>query len=216
MPLILNEDDVHALQAVESPFSGWVRDSTNSPPWARCEAPGRARRPPRPPSASSRGRDLGDPQKQPPLSFQGEPPPLHPTRRFKRRDRQGWREVGVEGSVPTHFPGETSQTGHFHDLPRGRLFRLPLEPRVSFPTGTRDLRSPFPMPMRGGGGGGGQPPRVSAGRRSGTPSSSAAAGRSASPRPLPRGLRGARSGAAARGGAGSGRGNRNVTSLQTN
>lgn len=49
MPLILNEDDVHALWPAASPCSGWVKDSTNSPPWARCEAPGRAHCPPRPP-----------------------------------------------------------------------------------------------------------------------------------------------------------------------
>lgn len=56
MPLILNEDDVHALRPAASPCSGWVRDSTNSPPWARCEAPGRARRP-RPPRLPSPPQD---------------------------------------------------------------------------------------------------------------------------------------------------------------
>lgn len=89
MPLILNEDDVHALQPVESPCSGWVRDSTNSPPWARCEAPSRARRPPHPlspPRDAAFASETWEIRKTKALDSQAELPPPHLTWRLKKRD----------------------------------------------------------------------------------------------------------------------------------
>lgn len=196
MPLILNEDDVHALRPAASPCSGWVRDSTNSPPWARCEAPGRARRPPRPPSP---------PQDIPLGSRAGRSAKATPVGSPPRRDLSsaGRGERWLRMSPRT---AEASETWHFHALLWGRLFHPHLgEDGVSH--GDSPLAMSVSPALRRGGRGT-APTRV---LPRGTPGPSL--GRRS---PLRRGLRGARSGAAARAGAGSGRGNRNVTSPQTN
>lgn len=188
MPLILNEDDVHALQPAASPCLGWVRDSTNSPPGARCEAPGRARRPPHPPSpprdaprfaaetretrktqtprlpggAASASAALAMEKKGPQLRRPGGGPPA---------PGDGGRGGVCACVCPHALPTRNARNGAFPRPALGKVVPPPFEMRGSFPTGTRDHTSPFPMSMspvlRGGlgsGGGGVQLPRVSAGR----------------------------------------------------
>lgn len=83
MPLILNEDDVHAWQPEENPCSGRERDSTNSPPRARRKPLGRAGLPPPLPGTHHGDPAPGEPRRScPPNSdpartkkrFRGLPP----------------------------------------------------------------------------------------------------------------------------------------------
>lgn len=183
MPLILNEDDVHALRPAASPCSGCVRDSTNCPPWARCEAPGRARRPPRPPSPpedTPLGSRTGTSAKATPWA-----PLLGGTSALLAEGSAGW------GMSPR--TAEASETWHFRACSGEGCFTLIWE-RMAFPTGTRDLRSPLPMSVSSvpRGGGRGQLPRVSlaAGRPAprcgdGARSGGDCAERGAGPQPVP-------------------------------
>lgn len=163
MPLILNEDDVHALQPAASPCLGWVRDSTNSPPGARCEAPGRARRPPHPPSpprdaprfaAETRETRKTQTPRLPggaasasaALAMEKKGPQLRRPGGGPRRPGMAGGGVCVRVYVPTHCPRGTPETGRFHDLLWGRLSPLPLRCGGRFPRGHEITQAPFRCP----------------------------------------------------------------------
>lgn len=157
-----------------------MRDSTNSLPWARCEAAGRARRPPLPPSLPrdapvvSETREIREQTPQIPggaASAASDPaiktkgPQLHRPGGALAPGTGGAAGGLMMGVCPLPpCPGRMSEMGHFHDPLWGKLFLPPREPSVA-PLGDKRPQNPFPMPMssvrrRGGEGWGATPTRV--------------------------------------------------------
>lgn len=157
-----------------------MRDSTNSLPWARCEAAGRARRPPRPPSLPrdapvvSETREIREQTPQlPGGAASAASDPAIKTKGPQLHRPGGALAPGTGGAAGGLMmevcplppcPGRMSEMGRFHDPLWGKLF-LPPRAECCSPRGQATSKSlpdahELCAAPGGGGGKGATPTRV--------------------------------------------------------